>query len=750
MTYIRIQRVSRFFIVCTMMLAALASPYYALAASLPASLNKSVTDVDNILKKNEEKEFTNLTSGMKQKYKLIVIAKTKPATLEQYAQEVKNKFKIEDETMVIVLSVEDKNMVILSGKYFHDHGITQEVLQRKMEYFFEPYANQGTLMTGVMSFVGAVNDELQAQGQKQGNENQVVLAGAAPAPVPAVANNVTSWPIWLLIGLVVIAVALGGAALAYTKRSRVLKEVDEADEWRTKITDQLNAFEIDSSWKKEPGRVKEKYLAILTSLDDLKKDAIADVELILVDAEENLMKFRFKRGREIIQEAKEKLFRIEEEYRNLHIRLDKLRETLKDVASLKEETAQLHQKNERRLDELRIQYGVSFHALKEQINQFDRESQSIRQAEEKGNFEEAHTHLQSLADGQQNLMELLQKVPLVRQTIVKELDQEVRQLDEDAKEMVDGGYTNGEEFFTARLVKIRGKVEKLPIMFDEGKVMEVENLILEVREDIEAMYQTMEEIVTNRHQYRQYVTELPYYLNVLKQDQDYLSNELSDLSQRYQVEDGEAFHYYQQIPEVVADIENTLEQIHGSDVKEDYERHGETLTQVTDRVTQMMERREFVMKELKDFRRGERAAHEDVHDLRSSLARVEQQLKRLHLPKMPYGITSNIELCRQAVSTVEEALEEVPLKMQKVDHLLKEAKEQVSTLLEDGAEMIRDIRLTEDKIQRTNRFRRYDKEITALLQTAEASFHNGDYREAHEAADQAFRLAQEKYAIEQN
>ncbi|KIV54181.1 hypothetical protein AM501_24225 [Aneurinibacillus migulanus] len=747
MIYIRRQRASRFFIVCTMMLAVLASPYYALAASLPASLNKSVTDVDNIIKNDEEKEFTNLTSGMKQKYKLIVVAKTKPQTLEQYAQEVKSKFKIEDETMVIVLSVEEKNMVILSGKYFHNNGITQEVLQRKMEYFFEPYANQGTLMTGVMSFVGAVNDELNAQSQKQGNSNQVVLAGAAPAS--AVTNNVTSWPVWLLVGLVVIAAALGGAAWAYTKRGRVLKEVDEADEWRIKITDQLNAFEIDSSWKKEPGRVKEKYLAILTSLDDLKKDAIADVELILVDAEENLMKFRFKRGREIIQEAKEKLFRIEEEYRNLHIRLDKLRETLKDVASLKEETDQLHQKNERRLDELRIQYGVSFHALKERINQFDRELHAIKQAEEKGDFEEARERLQSLVDGQQNLMEQLQKVPLVRQTIVKELDQEIRQLDEDAKEMVDGGYTNGEEFFTARLVKIRGKVEKLPMMFEEGKVVEVENLILEIREDVEAMYQTMEEIVTNRHQYRQYATELPYYLNVLKQDQDYLSNELSDLSQRYQVEDGEAFHYYQQIPEVAADIENTLEQIHGDGLKEEYERHGETLTQVTERVTQMMERREFVMKELKDFRRGERAAHEDVHDLRSSLARVEQQLKRLHLPKMPYAITSNIELCRHAVSTVEEALKEVPLNMQKVDHLLKEAKEQVSTLLEDGAEMIRDIRLTEDKIQRTNRFRRYDREIANLLQTAEELFRNGEYQEAHEAADQAFRLAQEKYAIEQ-
>lgn len=742
----RLQRRNRFFIVWLMLLAVLVSPNYALAAQLPTSLSKSVIDVNNLIKSEEEKEFTRQASGMKQKYKLVAIANAKPGTLEQYAQELLKKFTIEDETMVMVLSIEDKAMVILSGKYFREKGISQEILQRKMEHYFEPYANQGMLMTGATSFVGAVNEELQSQGQKQGSTEQVVTAGA---PAPAAADKVTSWPIWLLSGLGLIVAALGGAMYTYTKRSRALKEIDEVDEWRTKVAEQLNAFEIDPSWKKEPGRIKEKYLAILTSLDDLKKDAIADVELILVDAEENLMKFRFKRGKEIIQEAKDKLQRIDDDYRNLHIRLDKLRETLKDVAELKEETAQLAQKNERRLDELRIQYGVSFHSLKEQMNEFDRESQTVKQAEEKGDFEEARDRLQSLVDGQQKVIELLQKVPLLRQTIVKDLDQEIRQLDEDAKEMVESGYTSGEEFFVARLVKIRGKAEKLPVLFEEGKVIEAENLILEIREAIEAVYQTMEEIVMNRHQYRQYMTELPYYLDTLRQDQEYLASELNDLAQRYQVEDGDAFHYYQQIPEVAADIENTLEQINGDGAKENYDRHGETLTQVAERVTQMMERRELVMKELKDFRHGERMAREEVCDLRSSVARVEQQLKRLHLPKMPYTITSNITLCRQAIGNVEEALQEIPLKMQKVDHLLKEAKEQVTTLLEDGAEMIRDIRMAEDKIQRTNRFRRYDKEISTLLATAEKAFHEAEYEEAHAAADQAFRLSQTKYGLEE-
>jgi septation ring formation regulator len=746
MTYTRRERMSRFFIFFIFMLSLVASPLYALAAPLPEDLDKPVIDINNLVKSEEEKEFTKRTSDLKQTYKLVAIAEPKPLTLEQYAQKLLEKFTIEEKTMVMVLSVKDKNMVILSGKYFRDNGITQDVLQRKMEYFFEPYAKQGTVMPGVLAFVEAVNEELQTSSQKQGNDQQAVATGV-PAPVNG--ESVTSWPLWLLFGLVVIAGAIVGIILAYTKRGRVLKEIDEADEWRVKVAEKLNSFEIDSSWKKEPGRIKEKYLAILTSLDDLKKDAIADVELILVDAEENIMKFRFKRGREIIQEAKNKLFRIEEEERNLHTRLNKLRETLKDIEALKEDMGQLHQKNERRLDELRIQYSVSFHTLKEQMNQFDRENQNIKQLEEKGEFDEACSRLQMLVDQQRGLLELLQKVPLVRQTIVKDLDQEIRQLSEDAKEMVNEGYVSGEEFFAARIVKIRGKSEKLPLLFEEGKVTEAEELIMKIREDIESVYQTMEEMVRNRHQYRQYLHELPYQLTVLKQDQEYLSGELHDLSQRYQVEDGEAFHYYQQIPEVIADIENALEQISTSEEQDNYERHGETLTQVADRVMQMMERRELVMKELKDFRHGEDVAHEELQDLRKSVARVEQQLKRVHLPGIPYSVSSHVQICRQAIVNAEESLQEIPLNMQKVEHVMQEVKEHVSTLLENAAEMLRDVRMAEDKIQRTNRFRRYDKEIAQFLKAAEDAFRNAEYAEAHELADQAFRLAQERYGIDE-
>ncbi|WCN37035.1 septation ring formation regulator EzrA [Aneurinibacillus uraniidurans] len=733
------RRMSRFTLVIVVLCMTVLCPPIVWAEGFPPSINKPVIDTQNLLKDDEKKEFTRVAADLAQTYKLLVIADPKPLTLTQYAQQLPDNFTINDTTMVIVVSFNDKKMVAVSGKYFTERGITGEVITRKVDNFFSPYAKQGAIMKGVLSFVQSIDTEV-----KDAKPTEIVAkTAAANAP-----QDVQVFPVWLLIGMILVAVFGIGLLVAFTLRKRTLKAIDEVDEWRIRVSEQLNLFTIDPSWKKEPGRIKEKYLAILTSLDDLKKDAIVDVELILADAEEMTARFRFRRSRDILAEASGKLMHIESDLDKLHIRLENLKETLQDVSSFKEETNEMRQKVERRFNELKIQYKVSFHTLKERLNQLDREVGEIKEAEEKGDFHEARDLLQQVRDNLIRMEEELENIPLIRQAIMKDIDQEIRQLDEDAKEMVTGGYTSGEEFFLARIIKIRGRAEVLPQLFEEGKIEETEEEIGKVREDIEAVYQTMEEIVTSRHRYRQYITELPHYVTVLRQDEQFLAEELEDLAQRYQVEEGEAFRYYQQIPALVADAQDALEQIAAAEVPEAYERHSQMLTQVAERVTEFMERRELIMRELNEFRKGETTALEEVKDLRTSVARVEQQLKRLYLPDVPLYVSDSLHHCRQAIAAVEDALAESPLNIQKAEMLLKQAKGQVEKALEQAAQMVRDVRETEDKIQRTNRFRRNDPEISKLLKASEAAFHAVRYEEANELADQAYNLAVERYGLD--
>jgi septation ring formation regulator len=580
-----------------------------------------------------------------------------------------------------------------------------------------------------------------------GNKANGLVTGTVAASAPAVqAGNVEKMPLWLMIGICLLIVAVVIVVWAYVQRSRILKELDEVDEWRDRLLSELNAFSVGVEWKKEPLKVRERYLHVLTALDDMKKDAIADVELILADAEETLGKFRFKRGKEIIQEAKVKLQRIEDDFFKLVRRTEKLSETLNDISSLTAEVEEQQTRIERRLDELRIQYSASFHSMKEQVNQFSKQFHESKDMREKGEFEQCKDMLLKLHDSQKSLFEAVQKLPFLRQTIEKDLHQEIRQLDEDCREMIQQGYTNREEVFAATFAKIKSRADQLPTAFEDGRTSDVEIEVTSIREEIESIYQSMEEIVTSRQQYRQYLDQLPYQLSILQEDEKYLKSELDDLSQRYQVEDGEAFQYYQQIPEVLAEIAHALLQAAGAEDEDtSFERSRETLAQASERAAVMIERRETVMNELKEFRKGELTARQTVGKLKTDVVRVEQQLKRVHLPGIPEEVRNQIKISRESLDAVEYGLEEIPLNMQKVDHFLKEARDQVITLLENAAEMIRICKETEEKIKRTNRFRRYDREIAGLLNRSEAAFRKCQYDEAFELADKAYHLAAERF-----
>ncbi|WCK55781.1 septation ring formation regulator EzrA [Aneurinibacillus sp. Ricciae_BoGa-3] len=592
-----------------------------------------------------------------------------------------------------------------------------------------------------------VNDIAGMISGNQENQASGLVIGALAASAPAAkAANVETLPMWLMTAVGLLIAAAIVVVWAYVQRSRILKQLDEVDEWRDRLLGELNDFSVGIEWKKEPLKVRERYLQILTALDDMKKDAIADVELILADAEETLGKFRFRRGREIIQEAKVKLQRIEDDFFQLGRRTEKLSETLGDIRSLTAEVEEQQLKIERRLDELRIQYSASFHAIKEQVNQFSKESLEIRQMWEKGEFEPCKDKLLKLYEGQKNLFEAIQKLPFLRQTIEKDLHQEIRQLDDDCTEMMDQGYTNRGELFAAALAKIKSRAEQLPTLFEDGRTSDVESEVAGIREQIESVYQSMEEIVTSRQQYRKYLDQLPYQLSVLEEDEKYLKTELDDLSQRYQVEEGEAFQYYQQIPEVLAEISHALSQAAGAaDEDASFERSRETLAQASERAAVMIERRETVMSELKEFRKGELTARQTVGKLKTDVVRVELQLKRVHLPGIPEEVCNQIKITRDSIVAVEYGLEEVPLNMQKVEHFMKEARDQVITLLENAAEMIRICKETEEKIQRTNRFRRYDREIAGLLSHSEKAFRNCQYEEAFELANKAYHLAAERF-----
>ena len=449
-------------------------------------------------------------------------------------------------------------------------------------------------------------------------------------------------PVWVVFVIITILLIFSLVFFLFKKRKEILNGVKEIDQWMGRISGITEVPGLDPEWKKKPTKVKERYLSILTSLDELKADAMTDLQLIIMDVDEALKGYHFKKCYKNLEEAKRKLKILEEEMRNHYEDITLLGDVLSEMESLHEESGQVRQKAERRLDEQRFQYGYAFHSLKERLNRFDREFMNIKEEEEQGNFEEVRDRLQKLLQDNKTFLEILQRLPIVRQSFEKELNQEIRQLDEDVQEMAVGVFGGESESIHAELVKIKGKNQKFPRFFEDGKIEEADQLIIEVREDIESLYEKMEQIVTGYQQYYTHLQELPHYLGLLKDDCTYLTEEINDLSERYQVSGGEVVLYNRQIESIISEIESALQKTAASQEKVSYLRYKEAIASLTERAGSIINQRDEIIQELKEFRKGEIQAREEMQQLKSDIARVEQQLKRLHLPGIPEGVKHSI------------------------------------------------------------------------------------------------------------
>ena len=555
-------------------------------------------------------------------------------------------------------------------------------------------------------------------------------------------------PDWMVILSITILSVLVLIFYTYNRKRKIVKMMDEIEQEMVRITGFEEIPGLDPEWKKSPARVKEKYHTLLDSLNQLKADTMTDIELITLDVEEDVRGLQFKKCEKNLEGASRKLKVLEEKLNDYFNQIKTFGENLIEIEGLKTDYNQIRQKVERRIDELRFQYSFSFHSLKEYINGIDREYIHINEEEEQGHFDEVKSKLEALLERNKNLMEILQRVPALRQTIEKELSQELRQLYEDVQEMIQGDFGGDPEAIYAEMLKIKGKADKLPRLFEEGKIVEAERKVIEVREDIENLYKSMEEIFENYHQYCTYLNELPHYLQLLKDDSTYLTEELNDLSERFQVNGGDVFYYNCQIDALISEIEGALDKIAATGDKVSYLRFKEMVVTTADGAKKLLEQREQMIQELKDLRKGETLALDEIRQLKSDVGRVEQQLKRLYLPGIPEAVKQGIELARRAIIDVEKSLSDIPLNMGKVNHYLKEARSQTIDLLEKATLSIQYSQNTEQKIQQTNRYRRHDREIESLLYGAEMAYRSLDFEESSQLADQAYEIAKAKYRKE--
>jgi septation ring formation regulator len=279
-----------------------------------------------------------------------------------------------------------------------------------------------------------------------------------------------------------------------------------------------------------------------------------------------------------------------------------------------------------------------------------------------------------------------------------------------------------------------------------GQVEEMKAWKVKVEQELEDIYKALEQEVENRKFVERQLLQLEETQQELTNRFMELKKEVANFKmayswdQEWEAKYSELDHHFkstQRIAELLRQ-NNNHNAGHYAQVKPDLDRYLHLYEQLVNGI-------ENLSSNIQTCRSEELKAKEELQQLKRQLTKVKSELRKSNIPGLPGHVQSGLALAEEAVGELRQSLESTPLDMHRVQHQLKQARNQVHSIAQVASTVMEMARKAEIYIQYGNRFRSQDEQIRAILEDAEQAFRDWQYQEALELAEEALDRADKNW-----
>jgi septation ring formation regulator len=475
----------------------------AMATPFPDKTDEVIQDADGYLKTNERQNAAEAIKELGGNYKVVVVESTQPEaqTPDEYAEKLYNNYNLPEDTLMIVLDINTQQLGVHAGPALEAKGATPEMLRDKVAAYYEPFRVQKQYLQGIQAFLAEVKGELEGIKSKTGEAAGSPDASQPPAPATKPEEESGSGLPWWLYGIGAVFAALS-AALVYAmiRRRSIFAQVDAVEEWKDELVEKINVIEVDTPLRRSRGRTEERYMHLADRKENLLRIRIPDVEMMILDAEEACDRFRFQLALGLLSEAREMLGAIEQE-------LDELKtDTTQVVATKKEsklaipEIGKQVEQVERRLSDLRLEYGLSFHELKTALDEVEAMRAKIKEARADGDDVLAYDITLKAQKLLGTLASDLERIPALVGRVLKGMPEEFKQLEEGIIQATSDGYDLNRDPLDGSLLQAKQLINAAKSALEEGSLDMVETHVKAFDVLIDNTYQSIEDMVLGQRQ----------------------------------------------------------------------------------------------------------------------------------------------------------------------------------------------------------------------------------------------------------
>ena len=477
---------------------------------------------------------------------------------------------------------------------------------------------------------------------------------------------------------------------------------------------------------------------------DLSLNSFADIENHLFEAESYNNSFRFFKASHKIDQIESQIGLIEEDIAAIRNALSELEKQESKNSGRVLHALDLFESLQHTVAEDSEKYGKALPEIEKQLENIQSEFSQFVTLNSSGDPVEAAAILDSTENHILALTHIVERIPALVETLTKELPEQLADLEEGYRKLLDANYHFTETDIESRFQLLH---ESLKNNQENIRQLELDNAEYEnnrIQEEINALYDIFTREIAAQKVVESLLSTLPTYLNHLKENNQVLVQDLERLTKTYLLPESDGNHVRRLQAELAA-LDTAI-----MEVTED---QGES-TQAYSALEEQLEMLQSNLKDIEDeqISVSERLAQIEKDDLNARqkanvyvnrLHTIKRYMEKRNLPGIPQSFLKLFFTASHNTEDLMAELEQPQVNIESVKRVLEIATNDMEALETETYDIVQYATLTEQLLQYSNRYRSFDERIQEAFNEALEIFEKEfDYQASFEKISQALEVAE--------
>lgn len=477
---------------------------------------------------------------------------------------------------------------------------------------------------------------------------------------------------------------------------------------------------------------------------DLSLNSFADIENNLFEAEGYNNSLRFFKATHQIDQIESQIDLIEEDIAAIRNALSELEKQESKNSGRVLHALDLFENLQHTVAENSERYGKALPEIEKQLENIQSEFSQFVTLNSSGDPVEAAGILDNTENHILALTHIVDRVPSLVKTLSTELPEQLEDLEEGYRKLLDANYHFTETDIESRFQLLH---ESLKNNQENIRQLELDNAEYEntqIQEEINALYDIFTREIAAQKVVESLLSTLPTYLNHLKENNQVLVQDLERLNKTYLLPESDGNHVRRLQAELsgldTAITEATEDQ---TEPTQAYSVLEEQFNSLQSNLKDIEDEQVSVSERLSQIEKDDINARQKANVYVNRLHTIKRYMEKRNLPGIPQSFLKLFFTASHNTEDLMAELEQAQVNIESVKRILEIATHDMEALETETYNIVQYATLTEQLLQYSNRYRSFDERIQQAFNEALEIFEKEfDYKASFEKISQALEVAE--------